>query len=129
MKLIIDRELHASDDSINLGRIYDPATDFELCTLENPWLDNERYISCIPKGTYTCKRVDSPKYNDTFEVMDVEGRDHILFHHGNWERNTMGCILLGLFTNKIDMVMSSRKARAKFMKYTRDVDEFELEIK
>ena len=51
-------------------------------TLENPWRDNTPNISCIPIGTYLCKRVDSPKFGDTFEVSDVSGRTHILFHSG-----------------------------------------------
>ena len=65
-------EVYVSDETINIGSLYDPDSDFELCTLENPWLDNEPYVSCIPKGNYKCHRVDSPRYGDTFQVMNVE---------------------------------------------------------
>ena len=51
-------------------------------TLEEAWVRNTPNISCIPPGMYTCRRVDSPKFGDTFEVADVPGRSHILFHKG-----------------------------------------------
>ena len=35
MKLILDREAHASNETINLGVIIDPDGDLILCTLEN----------------------------------------------------------------------------------------------
>ena len=52
-------------------------------TLERQWLNNQSNISCIPEGGYLCKRVKSPKFGNTFEVTDVTGRSHILFHKGN----------------------------------------------
>ena len=128
MILILDREKHCSNDTINIGSICDPDDDFALCTLENPWLDNEPYISCIPKGAYDCIRVNSPRYGNTFTVPDVEGRTHILFHWGNWEKNTLGCILLGKLTNSRDMIMDSRRAFGEFIKHTQDVDGFLLDI-
>lgn len=64
-------------------------------TLENPWLANERNVSCIPEGEYECVRVQSPRFGDTFEVLAVPGRSHILFHKGNVAEDTSGCILVG----------------------------------
>ena len=67
-----------------------------LCvTLENPWLDNTKNVSCIPTGVYLCQVVESPKYGKVYGITDVEGRGNILFHIGNYEHNTQGCILLG----------------------------------
>lgn len=75
-------------------------------TLERPWKDNERHLSCIPAGRYTCERVRSPKFGDTFEVVDVPGRSHILFHKGNTIDHTQGCILVGeSFGGSYDMPM------------------------
>jgi len=48
-------------------------------TLELDDLENRPNISCIPAGEYICKRVNSPKFGDTFEVANVPGRTHILF--------------------------------------------------
>ena len=124
MKFTLERVI--SDSTITLGEITEGA--FSLCTLENPWKDNQPNVSCIPTGDYTCQRVISPKYGNTFEVLWVEDRTHILFHYGNWEKNTKGCILLGLDSNDKDMIMDSRKAVNKFLEHTKYVDEFELEI-
>jgi len=74
--------------------IDDEGIPFAL-TLENPWEDNRRNISCIPANQYVCKRVLSPKFGDTFEITNVEDRSHILFHKGNTSKDTNGCILIG----------------------------------
>ena len=75
-----------------------------LSTVELPWEDNEKNISCIPYGTYNCVKIHSPKYGDVFQVMSVPNRTHILFHWGNWagdeeagfRSDSDGCILVGL---------------------------------
>lgn len=63
-------------------------------TLEDPWNDNIPKASCIPVGTYPCRRVQSPHFGETFEVCDVPNRTHILFHKGNRPEDTEGCILV-----------------------------------
>ncbi len=70
--------------------------EYPMClTLENPWKDNEPAVSCIPTGEYEVMPVNSPKFGATWEVVDVAGRTHILFHKGNTHLDTHGCILLG----------------------------------
>ncbi len=64
-------------------------------TLENPWLNNEPFISCIPVGEYIVKTYSSNKYPNVWELQDVEGRSYILIHSGNIEEHTQGCILVG----------------------------------
>ncbi len=64
-------------------------------TLERPWLDNQKSLSCIPSGSYSCHRVDSPKFGNTFEVQGVPNRAHILFHKLNTINETQGCIGVG----------------------------------
>ncbi len=64
-------------------------------TCEEDWRGNKRNVSSIPTGTYEAKRVQSPKFGDTFEVTAVPNRAAILFHAGNTEESTEGCILLG----------------------------------
>ncbi len=66
-----------------------------VLTLEQPWKDNQQNISCIPPGRYTCQSIRSPKFGATYEVMNVPGRTHILFHRGNYVEDTQGCILIG----------------------------------
>lgn len=105
---------------------------FSCLTLERPWKDNEPFVSCIPPGTYICRRFDSPEYGDTFIVTDVSGRTLILFHEGNWIKNSKGCILLGkeydLSAREGLMVTSSLATRKKFMAALEGIDEFELTI-
>ena len=73
----------------------------KICdTLENPWQDNQRNISCIPEGVYPV-RLRLPRESGTRDyihllVKDVKDRDYILIHIGNTAKDTSGCILVGL---------------------------------
>ena len=100
-------------------------------TLEPAWEDNKKGISCIPSGPYSCKRVKSPRFGDTFEILDVEGRTHILFHKGNSERNTQGCVLIAEEFGRLNgkaAVLASGRGFTEFMSILKEVDEFELII-
>lgn len=104
---------------------------FSFYTVERPWLDNEENISCIPAGTYTCKRVMSPKFGPVYEIMDVEDRTHILFHAANIMTDVKGCIGIGTRLGTIGQhwaVIQSRIAMTKFNNSLLDVDEFTLEV-
>ena len=88
-------------------------------TLENPWLDNQRNISCIPEGEYPV-RIRLPRESATRDYMhllvkDVKDRDYILFHIGNTAKDTSGCILVGLGSQQ-DVVNNSRLAMDLLMK-------------
>ena len=79
-------------------------------TLENPWVDNQRNVSCIPEGVYPV-RLRLPRESATRDyihllVKDVKDRDWILFHRGNTAKDTSGCILVGLGTEQ-DVVHNS----------------------
>jgi hypothetical protein len=87
-------------------------TPFAL-TLEPPWRDNEKNISCIPAGLYNCEFNISPKFGPTYEVMGVPNRSHILFHKGNFTHNTKGCILVGEQFEKTKTSEASLLASAK----------------
>ena len=82
-------------------------------TLENPWIDNQRNISCIPEGEYPV-RLRYPRESGTRDylhllVQDVPNRDWILFHRGNTAKDTSGCILVGLGSQQ-DFVSNSTLA-------------------
>jgi hypothetical protein len=72
----------------------------EFCdTLELPWKQNQRSISCIPAGQYDA-RLRLPRESATREyihllVKDVPNRSYILIHIGNTTKDTQGCILVG----------------------------------
>jgi hypothetical protein len=100
MKLIELIRLGESNDS-TFGFLKDG--EKTLCvTLEDKWRNNEHNISCIPVGEYICKRWDSPRFKNTYKVMDVPERSDILIHWGNRDEDTQGCILVG---EKLGMIM------------------------
>ena len=102
------------------------------CTLEPPDRDNQKNISCIPTGSYTARRVKSPKYGDTFEITSVPGRSWVLIHAGNVVKHTKGCVLLGQYFGKLKgdrAVLNSGKTFRAFLEATAGLDAFELEIR
>jgi len=69
---------------------------FACKTLELPWKNNQKNISCIPKGKYTVKWTFSPKFlRYTYEIMNVPNRSGVRLHKGNYFYQVQGCILLG----------------------------------
>lgn len=100
-------------------------------TLERPWLDNAPRQSCIPAGVYTCKRVQSPKFGDTFEVTGVPGRSAILFHKGNLPDDSLGCILVGESFNPVKGkpgITASTEGYGEFMALQKGVSTFTLTV-
>lgn len=72
-------------------------TVFEFVTLELPWRDNERNISCIPEGEYLVKKMPptAKRKYEYFWVQNVPDRDSILWHPGNYTSQIRGCLLPG----------------------------------
>ena len=97
-------------------------------TLELPWRENAVGNSCIPHGVYTCKRIISPRFGDTFEVTNVHNRSHILFHRGNMLTDTAGCILVAeKFVD--DKIGESNEGFKEFLQKFQGINEFTLEIR
>lgn len=115
------------DDKQTLGQL--DVGDLTLYTLELPWKDNQRRISCIPEGTYRVTSHISKKFGKCFWVREVQGRSGILIHAGNYHWHTLGCILVGLDhkdSNEDGLldVISSTKAMKKLLEY--DITELEV---
>lgn len=90
--MIIEREYHPD---VTLGKMYVDGK-FLCYTLEEPWKDNKRQISCIPEGVYKCVPHDGMKFQNVWEVTNVPNRKAILLHSGNTTDDIEGCILLGM---------------------------------
>jgi hypothetical protein len=104
-------------------------TVFSCKTLELPWRDNQRRISCVPDGTYKVVRRSSAKYKNHFHLLDVPNRSLILIHQGNYNHQTMGCILVGkefrdINKNGLMDVTSSVATMNELLKY--DIDEINI---
>ena len=85
-------------------------------TLERPWLNNGRNVSCIPAGEYEGVYLDrsaSGKYKNIYHLRDVPDRSGILIHNGNVVTHTRGCILVGKvrgYLYNMPAVLQSRTA-------------------
>jgi hypothetical protein len=103
MKLFLIREKES--DAGTFGRII--AGDFICHSLELPWKENQRNISCIPSGIYKTSIWFSRKYKRRIiRLSNVPDRSDVLIHQGNLAGDTekgvkthsMGCILPGMKT-------------------------------
>lgn len=114
--------------------------EFKCKTLELPYKDNERNISCIPEGFYDVVPRTSQKYGNHLHVTGVEGRSLILIHHGNYAGSPnprtglpdiRGCILVGkahvdITGDNIKEVTSSKATMKALMEVA--PDGFVLEV-
>ena len=115
MNIILTRLIDTGRETIGTlfladasGYVVDRKT---IYTLEPPWKENRRNISCIPTGVYTVTHNNSPRFGPTIRVNKVPGRSGILFHAGNDYGDTQGCILPGAsLTAETQKVLNSREA-------------------
>lgn len=119
---------------------------FLLCTLEHAFPQQSDGIQSstvfkpiIPPGTYTCVRgihclkdpKDPTKLSppfETFEITGVAGHTKLLFHKGNFNKDSEGCILLGLARDEINGILNSKQAFEKLMAAQQGVDSFTLTV-
>lgn len=112
--------------------------DFICKTLELPWRNNQRNISCVPTGKYECRVRKSPRFGIKYHVKNVPNRGYILIHAGNFagdvdmgfRSDTEGCILLGQKHGYLSLqraVFNSRDTVQSFMSYLAHED-FTLNI-
>ena len=89
MKLVLQRQYFSSGTNGTLS-----FNGKEICkTIELPWKENQRRISCIPEGIYKVRKRLSSKFKWHLEVMNVKNRDLILFHPANNALKELnGCI-------------------------------------
>jgi hypothetical protein len=119
-ELILQREDSEEDGTYGTLRFPDGTV---LNTLELPWRDNQARISCIPPGSYQCKKRSSAAFGEAYEVGGVPGRSAILIHAGNaagsadkgMKADSQGCILLGMDRGKKgnQKVITASKAAMK----------------
>jgi hypothetical protein len=116
----------ASTTTQTLGRlsVIDPQgkTIFSCVTLELPWLNNQRRISCIPPGTYRIRPRVSQKYGLHLHILNVPNRDWILIHEANFVHQLQGCIAVGqtiadLNRDGVPDITSSKLTKARLMEF------------
>lgn len=91
----------------------------------------------IPSGDYLAIPYSSQKYPETFEIIDLPGsnllgaRSKLLFHWGNVEADTEGCIILGSHFGSLKghlAVMQSKNAFDRFMSVVRGLKEWRFRV-
>lgn len=99
--------------------------DIVYHTIEQPYVDNTPFVSCVPKGEYVLLPYMSQKYGACYTMVNPDlnvypfksspsrpkdGRYLCLFvHRGNYPKNFQGCIGAGLnYREKQDMITVTR---------------------
>lgn len=92
---------HQSNENQTIGSLdlfnNDNELLFSCVTLERGWNNNEKNISCVPKGEYKAIFEYSNKFKTSlWEIKDVPNRTECKFHASNYWYQLNGCIALGL---------------------------------
>ena len=89
MKLKLKRTYHSNGTN---GKLYDG--DQLVChTIELPWLNNRRNVSCIPEGIYELEKRSTEKRGQHLIIKEVPDRSGILLHPANEAlKELKGCI-------------------------------------
>lgn len=88
-------------------------------------------------GGFVCKRgkhrLEGMTHDfETFEITGVKGHTNILFHTGNWNADSEGCVLLGsgiAQSSKGQMITGSKATFAEFLHLMNGLDSFELVVR
>jgi hypothetical protein len=140
MHAVLQRKEYTDKQVLGELKLYDSENNeiFSAASLELAWRNNESRVSCIPIGNYKAVRRRSAKYQESYHVQEldadqVNGRDWILIHKGNYHTDILGCILLGEGHIDIDGdgykdVFSSGKVIKKLVE-TAGEEGFTLEVK
>lgn len=104
-------------------------------TLDHAYPLGDEFVPKLYAGTFRCVRSSHRLHGmthdfETFEITGVDGHNGILFHWGNFNANSEGCVLLGEHLVKADpwMVGDSKRAFAAFMERMDGIDEFDLVV-
>ncbi len=104
--VVLYHPINLHDMKVEIERVYLPTETLGslyvdgvmICkTMELPWRDNQRSISCIPLGTYAV--IKQPPKADRpypyFRFVSVPGRSGILIHRISYVSGLKGCIGVG----------------------------------
>lgn len=121
------------------GEILDAENKLLYYSLERAYdsgFGNGSYLPKVPDGTYKCiKGLHQLKHMtfpfETFEITNVPGHTRILFHVGNYNNDSDGCVLLGTNLSKNSnppCITQSNKAFNAFIVLQKDLNEFALTV-
>lgn len=106
-RIYLDKAVH--------GRLY-VGDELLACTIELPWKQNAKRISCIPEGIYTLRRRYSEKFKWHLVLLEVPERSGILIHPANDAlKELQGCIAPVTAITEVGKGSNSRNAMQKVM--------------
>ena len=135
MNLILTRN-YARGDGI-FSTLTDSLGNEIAKTLEHSYSDgNGGFEPKIPPGQYNCvrgmHRLEKMTHDfETFEITGVDGHSNLLFHVGNFNKDSTGCVLVGGSLESDDSpcwVCHSRDAFYHFMKLQTVCNQFILTV-
>lgn len=101
-------------------------------TLEHAYQDySGKWVPKLPSGNYSCvrgiHRLKDMVPFETFEITGVEGHVNILFHPGNYNEDSEGCVLMG--KERVgNMITESRDTWSQWMAVMVGIDSFQLQV-
>lgn len=120
-----------------LGRLYND-NGVPICyTLEHAYAQPDgTWAPKLINGAFECERGTHQLHNgipfETFEVTGLAGHTGILFHAGNFNKDSEGCILLGASITLQDdgthMITKSKLSFDEFMRHLEGINEFTLTV-
>lgn len=123
MKVVLTRLSDDGKQTLGELNIYQGIEKLYSCkTLELSDKDNQRNISCIPRGTYEVDKYWSNRFGTAYMLKHVPNRSGIAIHTGNYFTQIQGCILVGEDFKDINQdnhndVTSSRNAMHQLRKF------------
>lgn len=113
------------------GRLTSADGEEEICkTLEHAYQnDDGDYLPKLLCGSYLCVKSVHQLSNgipfETFEITGLAGHFGILFHVGNWNEDSSGCVLVGQSIDN-SCLMRSAIAFQDFMDRLKGLNSFNL---
>lgn len=102
-------------------------------TIEHAYQDSDgNWQPKVYNGTFKCVRgqhrlASMTEDFTTFEITGVVNHSNILYHPGNTEQDSEGCILLGA-ERQGNYILHSKDTFVKFMQLQDGVDQFNLTV-
>ena len=115
------------------GELQDMQGNRVAYTLEHAYQqDDGSWQPKVPAGTYTCQLGSHQLAHmthpfQTYEITNVPGHSSILYHSGNLENDSSGCVLLG-DEQTADGLLNSRIAFNKFMVLENNAPTFNVTV-
>lgn len=102
----------------------------------SPFPEGSGWAPKIPNGTYTCRRGQHRLHGmtedfSTFEITGVAGHQNLLFHWGNYNKDSEGCVLVGKALAQAgasEMITNSRATFAELMELQAGLEHFTLTV-